>query len=48
MGLRVFHHLSMKAGSEGFTVIASALRECNANWFLSKARLQLTGLRKFC
>jgi len=48
MGLRVFHHLSMEAGLEDFTVIVSVLRGCNADWFLSKARLQLTELRKLC
>jgi hypothetical protein len=47
MGLKVFHHLSMKAGSEDFTVTVATLQEYTMqNWFLSRARLavKLTAL----
>ena len=39
MGLKLFHNLSMKTGSEDFTVTVTTHREYTMqNWFLSRAK----------
>jgi hypothetical protein len=39
MGLNVLHHLSMKAGSEDFTLLCQRFANTLQSWFLSRARL---------